>query len=1395
MLNIYPSSNHHAQMHHDGPLANGETSSTTSSESDVQLASVKGQNGSLSPMDNGPDMYTSDGSIDSQGQPVPQYVNGPIQNSCPANYIPAEYDASMDGTNANYVPMQGPEYDGHMEYPSPGQEYVNQEIYPNQSSEYVDYSNQGQGTTPMPVEEGVPQGQVQEESVQGQTQGQKQKYVFYLQIKPGEAFPVENGDQVQYIHGPTLVQLLSNSPTPPQIHMVKTGHGPVQTMASNLPLQAPAPMQSMPMQLPVPQDGRDAINQAAAVYQNHNQTPAAAAGPVPQQMYQQPPMFQPPPPSNQGVYPPPHMLGGYPNTAGIPPHMHTHVPTVFMGTGVHPTHMHIQRFPGSCNANHQHQSHQGSNGDLSPRQENPHRPILPRSRSRDDRADKQREKLQKKLRERERQKENTGHSSHSSSPHSSPRGINSQSGVLRAAENGTNSRAGGRKIRQKGLKDDSEEDPQVKRLKDLLSSIQAPEVEQITARSATVRWSMPEPYHSGQGDEDLYEDQGIDPTAISYELKVLDKVKNCSPGTVYSNSLHHTISDLKPATEYQLSVSAILDGVRGAPSQPTIFETNGCPPDIPSMPRLTGRTKNFLVLSWKAPNTNGSKIHSYLLQCDKGNGSSGYVAIYEGADKQYKITKLQPSTLYRFRLQAINSHGSSGFCEEARFYTSGSVPPVPEPPSLIEALARSLKLQWQRGPGDIHGYILEMDDESKRYGFQVAYRGDDTSHCCKNLARNSDYKFRLCAFNEEGNSRWSSIVAFRTMPDAPRAPSKPSLKGKLHSTSFKITWDPPRDCGGSEISSYLLEKAEVRNGPFSPAFRGLEREHQFDNLKPGCTYYLRVSCSSKGGMSQCSDVFSITTLPIVPGQSHPPRVHGKPKATSVNLRWGMPDYNGGAPITEFSLEMTAADNVTSEAHRAPADITECSVSGLLPGRTYDFRLRSCNRVGYGPYSEPLRVSTGAGPPDAPTDLSASCVTTSVVTLSWQKPCFNGADITEYRVEKASENGTFSLAYSGSSTTCEIRSLQPATYYYLRVQALNTAGHGPFSSVATCQTLPSSPEAVPSLRVVSSTSDSLLIQWTEPSDCGSEIIAYNLDIGEGQPIFVEGNVTQYCVDQLEPDTKYRIRVQALNSIGEGPYSAVLKAITRALPPTPPRLECVYYSHQSLKLKWGDLNRAVADAKSLNFTLEMEDRRGRFVVVYSGVNVSHKVTRLSESTTYKFRILASNEAGTGPYSEDFVFVTTKAPPVTLKAPVVEVDQDSCQIAWSEAVVHQQDDLMIYQCQYQRTREGEAKAIYRGPEKNWKLEHLELNVEHRVRVCAIRVPGDGSTELAGVYSPWAPFTISPPATKEETASADGEGEGMADMESKPLGDSQLAMIIMACLCFGAILIAVLLQWYVGS
>ena len=42
----------------------------------------------------------------------------------------------------------------------------------------------------------------------------------------------------------------------------------------------------------------------------------------------------------------------------------------------------------------------------------------------------------------------------------------------------------------------------------------------------------------------------------------------------------------------------------------------------------------------------------------QGNGGDGFVTVFEGSEKQHRVVKLQPSTQYRFRLQAINDHGA-----------------------------------------------------------------------------------------------------------------------------------------------------------------------------------------------------------------------------------------------------------------------------------------------------------------------------------------------------------------------------------------------------------------------------------------------------------------------------------------------------------------------------------------------------------------------------------------------------------------------------------------------------------------------------------------------------------------------------------------------------------------
>ena len=47
---------------------------------------------------------------------------------------------------------------------------------------------------------------------------------------------------------------------------------------------------------------------------------------------------------------------------------------------------------------------------------------------------------------------------------------------------------------------------------------------------------------------------------------------------------------------------------------------------------------------------------------------------------------------------------------------------------------------------------------------------------------------QVIAYNSEGKSSPSETVEYITCPDKPGVPSKPTVKGKIHAQSFKITW-------------------------------------------------------------------------------------------------------------------------------------------------------------------------------------------------------------------------------------------------------------------------------------------------------------------------------------------------------------------------------------------------------------------------------------------------------------------------------------------------------------------------------------------------------------------------------------------------------------------------------
>lgn len=57
----------------------------------------------------------------------------------------------------------------------------------------------------------------------------------------------------------------------------------------------------------------------------------------------------------------------------------------------------------------------------------------------------------------------------------------------------------------------------------------------------------------------------------------------------------------------------------------------------------------------------------------------------------------------------------------------------------------------------------------------------------------------------------------------------------------------------------------------------------------------------------------------------------------------VPPSESGCPVSEYSVEMTEPEEVVSEVYHGP-DL-ECTVSNLLPGATYGFRVRALNDGG------------------------------------------------------------------------------------------------------------------------------------------------------------------------------------------------------------------------------------------------------------------------------------------------------------------------------------------------------------------------------------------------------------------------------------------------------------------
>jgi hypothetical protein len=235
--------------------------------------------------------------------------------------------------------------------------------------------------------------------------------------------------------------------------------------------------------------------------------------------------------------------------------------------------------------------------------------------------------------------------------------------------------------------------------------------------------------------------------------------------------------------------------------------------------------------------------------------------------------------------------------------------------------------------------------------------------------------------------------------------------------------------------------------------------------------------------------------------------------TSYTVRWRQASsgsWDGQAPLAQ--------------------DTTSYTISGLLPETEYLIQVEATGPGGTAA-AGPISVTTDGTAPPAATNLQVTATTSSSISLSWQD---NAQNETGYQVEHR-QQGSSSWVQGpnlpADTTSYTVTGLQELTTYELRVVAFNSWGRTPSAQV-TAQTQGSPPAAPTNLRLVSATSNSMVVAW---DDNATNETGYRVRLKDQSGSVIEtsplypANTTQAtvpcCTGPLSPETTYTVEVWA------------------------------------------------------------------------------------------------------------------------------------------------------------------------------------------------------------------------------------------------------------------------------
>uniref|UniRef100_A0A671K337 Protein sidekick-2-like n=1 Tax=Sinocyclocheilus anshuiensis TaxID=1608454 RepID=A0A671K337_9TELE len=419
------------------------------------------------------------------------------------------------------------------------------------------------------------------------------------------------------------------------------------------------------------------------------------------------------------------------------------------------------------------------------------------------------------------------------------------------------------------------------------------------------------------------------------------------------------------------------------------------------------------------------------------------------------------------------------------------------------------------------------------------------------------------------------------------------------------------------------------------------------------TYTCRVT--SVGGNDSRSAHLRVRQLPHAP--ENPSAVLSTTEKRAINLTWAKP-FDGNSPLIRYILEVSENNAPwTVLLASIEPESTAVTVNGLIPARSYQFRLCAVNDVGKGQFSkETDRVSLPEEPPSAPPqNVIASGRTNQSIMIQWQPPPESHQNgilrgyIIRYRLTGLPVDIQYKNISNPDVTNLLLEDLIIWTNYEIEVAAYNGAGLGVYSHKVTEWTLQGVPTIAPgNVKAEPFNSTTIRFTWTAPNpqffngiNQGYKLLAWEpgkedeMTIVTVRPNF-QDSVHVGHVTGLKKFSEYFTSVLCFTTPGDGPRSPPQRLRTHEdTPGAVGHLSFTEILDTSLKVSWRDPNEKNGVLTGYRISWEEYNRTNTRVTHYlPNVTLEYRVTGLTALTTYTIEVAGMTSKGQGQLSSSTI-----------------------------------------------------------------------------------------------------------------------------------------------------------------